>query len=89
MKIEINSLKAVFFTKDWYGNKDHRDNYSNEILGAGQKIRVEFFDAEVVIGFSSCYSPNRQGFFLIPADNNGNNERIFVVKSSTKEVECI
>ncbi len=35
------------------------------------------------------YSPDRQGFFLIPADLKGNNERVFVVKSATAKMEFL
>ena len=86
-KVDMEDLKAVFFTKDFEGNKDHQDDYSHEIPGAGKRMQVEFLDGEVIIGHTLGYSPNRQGFFLTPADVNGNNERIFVVNSSTNAVE--
>ena len=88
-RIDIEQLKAVFFTKDFDGNKDYRYKYSDNIPGAGRKIRVEFLDGEVIIGYSLGYSSERQGFFLTPADINGNNERIFVVNSSTKSAEFV
>jgi hypothetical protein len=85
----MDKLKAVFFTKDFEGNKDHKDDYSHEVRGAGRKMRVEFNDGEVVVGYSLGYSPDRQGFFLTPADVNGNNERIFVLTESSKKVEFV
>ena len=88
-RIDIENLKAVFFTKDFEGNKDHNYDYSHEIPGAGRKMEIEFFNGEVVIGFTLGYSPDRQGFFLTPADLDGNNERIFVVNSSTKNVQFV
>ena len=88
-RIEMEDLKAVFFTKDFQGNKDHQYEYSDEIRGAGRKLRVEFNDGEVVVGYSLAYSADRQGFFLTPADVNGNNERIFVVNSSTHKAEFV
>jgi hypothetical protein len=88
-RIDIEHLKAVFFTKDFEGNKDHQDEYTHEIPGAGRKMKVEFFDGEVIIGYSLSYSVDRQGFFLTPADINGNNERVFVVNSSTKSAEFV
>jgi len=88
-RIDIEHLKAVYFTKDFEGNKDHRDDYTHEIRGAGRKMKVEFFDGEVVIGYTLGYSPDRQGFFLTPADADGNNERIFVVSSATNKVEYV
>ncbi len=88
-RIDIEHLKAVFFTKNFDGNKDHQYDYKDEIPGAGRKMRVEFFDGEVIIGYSLGYSADRQGFFLTPADLNGNNERVFVVNSSTQKTEFL
>jgi hypothetical protein len=88
-RIEMDDLKAVFFTKDFDGNKERQDDYSDEVRGAGRKMKVEFNDGEVVIGYSLAYSADRQGFFLTPADVSGNNERIFVLNDSSKSVEFI
>jgi hypothetical protein len=88
-RIDVKNLKAVFFTKDFEGDKDRNDDYSHEIRGAGRRLWVEFDDGEVIVGYSLGYSPDRQGFFLTPADVNGNNERIFVVSNSTKKVEFL
>jgi len=88
-RIEMDDLKAVFFTKDFIGDKDRKDDYSHEVRGAGRKIRVEFNDGEVVVGYSLGYSADRQGFFLTPADINGNNERIFVLNDSSKKIEFV
>ena len=49
-------------------------------------MKVTFSDGEEIIGYASSYSPDRSGFFLVPADLKGNNERIFVVMSSSTQV---
>lgn len=85
--VEIDSLKALFFVKDMEGNKDYKESYNDIIQGGGRKIRVEFADGEVIIGYVLGYSPDRQGFIMSPADAKGNNNRIFVVASATKKVE--
>ena len=87
--VDVTDLKAVFFTKDFEGNKEHQYDYSHEIRGAGRKLKVEFNDGEVVVGYSLAYSEDRQGFFLTPADVNGNNERIFVLNDASKSVEFV
>ncbi len=84
--IDVEQLKAVFFVKESEGNESHSDKYDDEIAGGGRKINVEFLDTEVVIGYTLSYSPDRHGFFMTPADLKGNNKRIFVVKSATKNV---
>ena len=89
VEISIEDLKAVFFVKDLKGNKNHEDNYNDEIAAGGRKIKVRFFDGETVVGYTLGYSPDRQGFYLSPADLQGNNERIFVVKSATEKIELL
>ena len=89
VEISIEDLKALFFVKDFKGNKDHEKNYNDEIAAGGRKIRVQFLDGETVIGYTLGYSPDRQGFYMTPADLKGNNERIFVVKSATEKVEFL
>ena len=89
VEISIEDLKAVFFVKDFKGNKNHEDNYNDEMAAGGRKIKVRFFDGETVLGYTLGYSPDRQGFYLTPADLQGNNERIFVVKSATEKIELL
>ncbi|MBI5553063.1 MAG: hypothetical protein HY911_16240 [Desulfobacterales bacterium] len=88
-EISIENLKAIFFVKDLQGDKDHKYDYKDEIAAAGKKMRVHFTDGEVISGYTLGYSPDRDGFFLTPADLKGNNARIFVVRSATKKVEFI
>ena len=87
--VDVEELKAVFFVKDFKGNKDHEKKYEDTVHGAGRKIQVDFFDGESIVGFVLGYSPDRQGFFLTPGDLSGNNERIFVVKSATKQIKFL
>jgi len=82
-EIDIETLKAVFFVKDFEGNKDYQKKYEDTIHAAGRKIKVEFTDGESITGYALGYSPDRHGFFITPADLSSNNERIFVVKSAT------
>ena len=89
VEISIEDLKAVFFVKDFDGNKLHQKNYSDEIGGAGKRIKVRFLDGETIIGYTSGYSPDRQGFYLTPADVQGNNERVFIVSSATEKAEFL
>ena len=88
-EISIENLKAVFFVKDFEGNKDHQDNYNDHIAAGGRKIKVLFIDGETVVGYTLAYSADRPDFYMRPADLKGNNERIFVVKSATEKVEFI
>ncbi len=85
--IDLDQLKAIFFVKDYKGDKNHINYYGDTINGAGRIIKVTFFDGESITGYTQGYSPDRLGFFMSPAETNGNNDRIFVVKSSTVKVE--
>ena len=87
--IVVEDLKAIFFVKDFEGNKNHKYSYNDILSNAGRKIRVEFLDGETIYGYTLGYSPERQGFYLTPAELTGNNERIFVVLSSTKQVQFV
>ena len=89
MQIDTENLKAAFFVKKYKGNNYHKDLYNDNVPGSGRKIEVKFIDGEVIIGYSLNYSPDRNGFFVIPADLKGNNERIFVIRSATEKVTLL
>ncbi len=85
--LNVADLKAVFFTKDHDGDAARQDSYDDVVAGAGRRMKVTFSDGEEMIGYVTSYSPGRAGFFLVPADLESNNERVFVVVSSCKDVE--
>ncbi len=84
--IDIRKLKAIFFVKDLKGDKSRHRQYKDVLLWGGQKVKVEFADGEVIIGYSSNFSTGEYGFFITPADSKGNNEQIFIIKSATKSI---
>ena len=88
--IPMGRLKAVFFVRDFAGNAGYRK--SNTFAGRGghgRRIEVTFLDNETVLGTTLNYRPDGQGFFLIPADTEGNNSRIFVVASAVRRVRFL
>ena len=89
LEINVEELKAICFVKDFEGNKDRTDDYTDEITAGGKKIQVVFSDGEELIGYTQGYTPERSGFFVVPADLENNNERIFIVVSSTEKVSLI
>ncbi|MFC1896735.1 DUF6982 domain-containing protein [Thermodesulfobacteriota bacterium] len=88
-EFNTEELKALFFVKDPDGDKSYEYSYGDTIAGGGRKIKVDFADGEEMIGYTQGYSATRPGFFLIPADAKGNNERVFVVNSATRKVEFL
>ena len=89
MGIDMEQLKAVFFVKDIHGDETRRDIYDTSFHGVGEKIRCTFKDEESIIGYTMDYSPNRRGFYMIPASRNGNNKHMFVVNSAIKHIEFL
>ena len=89
--IQVKDLKAVFFVKDFGGRPDYTP--SNEFAGdrtpAGRKIKVVFTDGEVIVGTTQGYQPGRPGFFMVPADQDANIERCYVVAAATSEVTLL
>jgi hypothetical protein len=87
-KIFMDDLKAVFFVKDFGGNKDHKEAKGPDNLpGSGKKIRVVFKDGETISGYTHVFNMDQPGFFLIPLDKKSNNERVFIVFSSLSALE--
>ena len=86
--VPLETLKAVFFVRDFAGNRQHADHgeFSQE-RGQGRRVRVRFRDGEVLAGFTAGYAPGKLGWFLVPADPASNNERVFVVSAAVAGVE--
>ncbi len=87
--VHVADLKAIFFVRDHTGTKERVRTSDDEVAGGGRKIRVAFGDGEELVGFTASYQPDRPGFFLVPADLKGNNERVFVVTAACKQVEYV
>jgi len=89
--VDIGDLKAVFFVETYDGRADRGMSAPAEdgkrATSAGLKIRVEFFDGEVIKGTSLGYNAKKKGFFIIPDNPDDNNERIFVVAGSVTDVK--
>ena len=77
--------------KTFEGNKDHRDpkDFSLDSLKSipGLKVKVTFFDGEVMYGSTNGYTPERKGFFIFPVDKESNNDRVFAIRQSAVTVE--
>ena len=70
-------------------SRGYNEEFNDEVSGAGRKIKVTFSDGEIITGYTLGYSPNRQGFYMTPADLQSNNVRIFVIKSATEKIEFV
>lgn len=91
VQVDVSALKAIFFVKDHSGNAEHKERNAFDPAKpvAGRKITVRFKDGEEIVGLTQGYKPGRPGFFMVPADPQSNNERIYVVCSAAKEINFI
>lgn len=90
VEVRVPDVKAIFFVKDFTGNQERKDVQGFPDKPAiGKKIRIEFKDGEIMIGTTQGYDARRDGFFIVPADVDSNNERCFIIASATKYVEFI
>ena len=91
LEIEISSLKAVFFVKDYKGDKNYKKVRTFESQPQGvpsqRKIIIIFKDGENFYGTTHSYDPERKGFFVYPIDPKDNNDRVFIVSPSVDSVK--
>ncbi len=86
--VAIRELKGVFFVRTYDGDPKHvEDRDLAHAKGQGRKILVTFADGEVLGGFTTGYSKDKQGFFVVPVDPKANNSRVFVVSAAVKKIE--
>ena len=91
LEILLDKLKAVFFVRTLDGNpgQTKHDEFSPDQQVQGKKVRITFKDGEVMLASTQGYQPGRPGFFVVPMDNNSNNQRCFVVVSATQEITLL
>ena len=92
VELRMRQLKAVFFVKSFDGDPA-RENVQGFMDGPmekaqGRKLAVRFRDGEFMCGYTMSWSPDREGFFIFPADPGSNNDRVYVVSSSAEEIKA-
>jgi len=89
--VSVKELKAVFFVKDFKGNPEYNEKkyFTEGQQTSGRRVEVTFADHEVLVGSTLGYDPDRLGFFVIPADPQCNNIRVFVVLTATKSIRYL
>lgn len=88
-EVKCAQLKAVFFVKDFGGDATRKDAAGfppTSAVGQGRRIAVQFKDGEILCGHTMAYSAERTGFFLAPADELGNNIRVYVLKHAATKI---
>jgi hypothetical protein len=90
LKVNINSVKAIYFPKAGEPGIQVRTETLDQSVysgGFGFKLVVEFNDGEVINGTSQKYSPNDKGYFLVPMNPSDRNERIYINAKAVKHVD--
>jgi hypothetical protein len=89
-RVSVDDMKALFYVKDYVGNRDFiARRQFDEAHRAGHKAILTFADGETVWGFVGEPAEGGPGFHFFPLDEQDNNIRIFVVRSSIKEMKLV
>ena len=80
--VNIDKIKAMFFVKSFEGNKQYNYKYEDKLLWAGDKITLKFNDGEKIVGYAQHSDFTPKGYFITPADVNGNNTYVFASRSA-------
>ena len=85
--VQLREVKAIFFVRDFSGNRERKDSQQVGAGVHGRKLEVTFRDNEKIAGTTEAYNPQKVGFFIFPADSESNNSRIFVVNAAVRQVK--
>ena len=90
LRIPLEEMKALFYVKDYVGNRDFvARRQFDEARRAGRRAILTFTDGETLWGTMGEGREEERGFFFFPADEDDNNIRIFVIRSSLKEMRLV
>jgi len=84
--VNIDKIKAMFFVKKYEGNKEYNYKYEDELLWVGDKITLKFTDGEKIVGYAQHSDFTSKGYFITPADVNGNNTYVFASRSAIESM---
>jgi hypothetical protein len=87
--LDLRDVKAIFFVKDFSGNRERKDSYASMDGAHGRRIEVTCRDGEQILGTTEAYNAKKLGFFMFPADRDSNNVRIFVVNANVSAVKVL
>jgi hypothetical protein len=85
----MRTLKAVFFVRDFAGDPGYVVSRSLSDRTPGRHIEVTFVDGEQIVGTTLGYRADGSGFFVRPADIEGNNLRVFVAPGAVRSVRFL
>jgi hypothetical protein len=88
LRIKIDGMKAMFWVKDYLGNRDFiaRRDFDPAKEPPGRRAVLTFQDGETIWGSVTEDDTTDPGFFFVPSDDRDNNIKIFIVRTSLKEL---
>ena len=90
VRIALDEMKALFYVKDYLGNRDFvARRQFDEARRAGNQAVLTFEDGESMWGTIPEYTEESSGFYFFPVDEEDNNTRIFVIRSSLKDLRLV
>ena len=92
-RIEVDALKALFFVKTWgrppgSTRRQYRFGVGGMLQEPGKRVVVRFHDGERIWGYALS-EDEALGFYLIPADPEDNNIKLFVNRTSLEELQVL
>ena len=92
-EIATSDLKALFFVKSLEGDCNHAPTLkltekTDKTTGA-LLLKIVFSDGEIFIGTTHGYTPDREGFFVVPVHKDSNNIRAYIISSAVDHVETL
>lgn len=90
IRVSIGEMKALFYVKDYLGNRDFvARRHFDHVRRSGKKVIITFHDGETLWGTIAEEDEHADSFYVYPVDDADNNIRIFVVRSSLREVRFV
>ena len=88
MGVVMRDLKAVFFVRDFIGDSKYNEKkaYVEGDQPRGHQVEVTFADGEIIVGSTMSYGPNREGFFIVPADPKSNNLKVYALATAVQRI---
>lgn len=88
-RVDVGSMKALFWVKDYLGNREFvaRQQFAAH-HATKRKAILTFEDGETLWGTVEGEEVGN-GLFVVPADERDNNIRIFVPRSSVKDLRWV
>jgi hypothetical protein len=93
VRVELGELKALFVVRSLEGNAAREDadrfvDHDTSRWGV-RAVEVLFRDGERLPALTIHFPPDRQFFFLLPADADSNNKRMLVNGAAVAEMRLV